>query len=907
MRSVSVVLMLVVSKVYFLRPGLFQGNLMRTSVRATLRYLLVSMMFLGTGLVGAAQCPAPFIVDPLPLASSEEVQISGAQVHSEGDDLVLTGNAVLSKDGRYIQAQDIRYNTVSKEVQITGAFRLRQENMEMSGDGLSITSDGVLTMSDIIVREYGSPWTLQVEELTGSIGKTKSLNIKGASATPCPLSKESWRARIGTINVSDDKPFGVVKGIALQVRRKSFFYVPGYVFPVNGDRKTGFIFPAFTNDSKSGLVLSFPFFWNIRPNLDLTVAPILSTKRGGGIATEFRHLSYQTELLVNQHQIFKDRETAASLSTPTDPVTENRDRWSRDVVFQWNLAPSWVFRTEASRVSDREYLSDFDYDLSGAQDAVTVYSYAQISHAGPERSFSVISDSYQLLQEGNGWLYRRVPSIEWSSQRQFGFAYANLDVIYTEFSSTDITRMLLSVREERDRYDPTYQELYNRNYTTVVGIPQLAPNPDTADSTDQLRTTDTSATTRDNAYEGKRYVLVPSLGLNLSGGWGYVRLEGKYTYRRYTLKQHLLHFTRTSSLRETVDAQGTLISVDGAPSSSTTTTPTYTTAKDASQVDRDIAVAEGHIDVLLNFEKRLDNGGWLNFHPRFFWLTRSHPANQNDLPLFDSGSRPVYVNDVRDSRGHIQILGGVIDRGRLRESYDQLFSTRNYFGYDRLAGDRRIVGSLTWSWQNQLGYETLEVSYATGYRKRAFRKSLRTRGELVAFNAVNNSSAVRLPPLDDIPDIIRIRSRVSEGVQFSSELQYRKQHRVRTSVDMYFHGDRNLGVYASYQNTSLDTTGYDRGREGVSIGGWFPLVGSTAVVLGATQDLNQKLNLASFGGLEYRSCCWKLRLVQNTQWDLTDSRKNTVLEFRLNHLGSIGTGSAGKLLQRWIPWLSLNE
>ena len=72
-------------------------------------------------------------------------------------------------------------------------------------------------------------------------------------------------------------------------------YIPYFTFPVNNQRKTGFLYPSISSSSKNGASIATPFYWNIAPNYDMTISPRLMTRRGLQLNTEFRYLTEKSE------------------------------------------------------------------------------------------------------------------------------------------------------------------------------------------------------------------------------------------------------------------------------------------------------------------------------------------------------------------------------------------------------------------------------------------------------------------------------------------------------------------------------------------------------------------------------------------------------------------------------------
>ena len=90
---------------------------------------------------------------------------------------------------------------------------------------------------------------------------------------------------------------------------------PVLTFPITGARKSGWLPPNFDLSNTHGLEVSAPYYWNIAPNLDATITPGVSTRRGGELTTELRYLEPRW------------RGEAEVFSMPDDRVAE-RSRWA---------------------------------------------------------------------------------------------------------------------------------------------------------------------------------------------------------------------------------------------------------------------------------------------------------------------------------------------------------------------------------------------------------------------------------------------------------------------------------------------------------------------------------------------------------------------------------------------------
>ena len=99
-------------------------------------------------------------------------------------------------------------------------------------------------------------------------------------------------ALVGGIDLELDtvEDVGTAKGGVLEFKGVPILAAPYFTFPLSDKRKSGVLPPSLTIDSQSGVQLTAPYYLNLAPNMDATLAPSLMTKRGVDLAGEFRYL-----------------------------------------------------------------------------------------------------------------------------------------------------------------------------------------------------------------------------------------------------------------------------------------------------------------------------------------------------------------------------------------------------------------------------------------------------------------------------------------------------------------------------------------------------------------------------------------------------------------------------------------
>jgi LPS-assembly protein len=75
---------------------------------------------------------------------------------------------------------------------------------------------------------------------------------------------------------------GIAEGAVLRFLGVPILALPSLSFPLNDARKSGWLPPTINLDNRSGVELLVPYYWNIAPNRDATLAPRIITRRGPG-------------------------------------------------------------------------------------------------------------------------------------------------------------------------------------------------------------------------------------------------------------------------------------------------------------------------------------------------------------------------------------------------------------------------------------------------------------------------------------------------------------------------------------------------------------------------------------------------------------------------------------------------
>jgi LPS-assembly protein len=119
-------------------------------------------------------------------------------------------------------------------------------------------------------------------------------------------------------------------------------------------RRTGFLLPSF-HGGHFGAGMTTPFFWDIAPNMDLTLSPMWTTQQGVLADAEWRHRLASGMYSVRAYGIHE--------LDPKDNVDVGRPwRGAARTTGDFEINSTWSWGWDATTTSDRDFLSDYDLD-----------------------------------------------------------------------------------------------------------------------------------------------------------------------------------------------------------------------------------------------------------------------------------------------------------------------------------------------------------------------------------------------------------------------------------------------------------------------------------------------------------------------------------------------------------------
>ena len=291
--------------------------------------------------------------------------------------------------------------------------------------------------------------------------------------------------------------------------------------------------------------------------------------------------------------------------------------------------------------------------------------------------------------------------------------------------------------------------------------------------------------------------------------------------------------------------------------------------KDGLDNDPTRSVPSIYLDAGLKFEKDLKKSGDIqSLEPRIHYLHTPY-RNQIEIPLFDTKEYEF--------------------------GFEQLFRNTRFSGRDRIGeADRLSVGVTSRILNAKNGKEKLQASIGRTFYFRD-RKTWKP----------------------DVPDELDQSSEVAAELKLglserwkaigSILLDTHNDRTQRNSIRFHYRDENSLLLNLAYRYRHRSTepvdpvTNRQRSLEQSDVSLVLPLSNHWRSVTRWNYDLQNKRNLELLAGIEYETCCWKLRLAGRRYSQNVSKDYNNSIEFQLvlKGLGQIGS-PLGELLKRGV-------
>ncbi len=300
----------------------------------------------------------------------------------EGGTSILRGNVQVVRDTKQVEADEARYDKTNGQVEAIGHLQFWDQGAYISGSRGNFSID-----EDITIVEQAK-YLLQGSHAHGEAGVltlegSDFLKAQDARYSTCNPGDEAWVLEADSIQLDKTDDRGTARNVWVNFKGMPIFYSPYLSFPLSDARKSGFLTPSFGGSGNSGIEATVPYYFNIAPNLDATLATRAMSDRGVQLQGEFRYLfpwgegQLGAEALADDKEFNDDRFALKfrHRNTFTDRIKGDLDfNWVSDSTYFEDLGSSLNIsgQTHLQQRGDLSYTGDWFNARTRVQNYLTI-------------------------------------------------------------------------------------------------------------------------------------------------------------------------------------------------------------------------------------------------------------------------------------------------------------------------------------------------------------------------------------------------------------------------------------------------------------------------------------------------------------------------------------------------------
>ncbi|MBL1141388.1 MAG: LPS assembly protein LptD [Proteobacteria bacterium] len=329
----------------------------------------------------------------------------------DGGVSTLTGNAEVTKDSQQVTADIIEYNQPNETADLDGNINYWDEALFLKSNEAYLQFDngiGEFTDADYILKDSRTRGT--ASKLVLDVGTRTEMEDVGY--TTCDPDDEFWKLTADKITLDHEENWGKARNVVLRIKDFPVFYSPYMSFPLNKERKSGFLAPGYGNTNRHGFEVRTPYYWNISPNMDATLTPRLLTDSGVMAMGEYRYLFSRASGEINFEYL------------PSDSNRQDKDRNALSFTHRQQFLDTGSAFFTYNRVSDKFYFEDFGSQLSTTSTRF-LERRAEAFYSGNNWNVTTRVQDYQTVDRSivaTSRPYKRLPQIlfNYGSPRTYG-------------------------------------------------------------------------------------------------------------------------------------------------------------------------------------------------------------------------------------------------------------------------------------------------------------------------------------------------------------------------------------------------------------------------------------------------------------------------------------------------------
>jgi LPS-assembly protein len=241
-------------------------------------------------------CHGYFYQPALPSITARNIHSSQVIYSPQG--VSTLQNIVVEETDKRLQANSAYFTTDPHTGEIvvihaSGDVRLYTPGKFFTSDAIEVN----LTANTAYTGD--AAYYLILENDTSAHGTARQLQqlnadefvLHEATYSTCAPTQLSWQLQSEKIHIDQATGIGQAYHTTLYWHQIPVFYTPYLQYLLDDRRKSGWLTPQIGTSSHNNFYFALPYYFNLAPNLDLTVTPYVYSRRGILIANDLRYLS----------------------------------------------------------------------------------------------------------------------------------------------------------------------------------------------------------------------------------------------------------------------------------------------------------------------------------------------------------------------------------------------------------------------------------------------------------------------------------------------------------------------------------------------------------------------------------------------------------------------------------------
>ena len=352
-------------------------------VRAVRLRLCGLLSFAGVLLGATALTPALVqAAEPNSLLQADEVSYD-----RDNDIVTASGHVEIAREGNLLLADTVVYDR-NKDIAIaTGHVSLTEPNgTVMYVEQVEVTSDLKQALASEL-RVLLADKSRMTSRAFRRVNETTD-ELYTAAYTACDVCEGKspvWQVNAEKVRRDTEKRMVYYKNVWIDLLGVPVFYSPYLAHPdPTAGRKSGFLLPVIGGGSNLGVSYAQPYYINIAPDKDATLAPLLTTAAGKGATAEYRQ------------DFERGRFFFFGSAVTGDPAIKEQFRGHIASWARWDIDDNWRSGANVNLASDQTYLRRYNFDRTSSTWLTT---NAFVERFGSNSYFSANSYYFQRQRD----------------------------------------------------------------------------------------------------------------------------------------------------------------------------------------------------------------------------------------------------------------------------------------------------------------------------------------------------------------------------------------------------------------------------------------------------------------------------------------------------------------------------